>query len=120
MGKLYITADRVYAFEPNSDAGIAVDAGAGLEINLKVGPNPARAGAVIEYVVPADCPVRLKVYDVRGRVVNSLFDGRRAAGHYRVEWAGKSQSGGEVAPGIYFVRLETGKQTRSQKLVYLK
>jgi serine protease len=52
--------------------------------------------------------------------VKSLFDGRRTAGVYSVEWAGRSQSGDDVASGIYFIRLEVGKEHLSQKMVYIR
>jgi M6 family metalloprotease-like protein len=120
MGKVFFSADRLYAFEPNADAGVRPEVPTGVSLDLKLGPNPVTAGALIEYAVPSDSPVRLKVYDVRGRVVKSLFDGRRTAGVYSVEWAGRSQSGDDVASGIYFIRLEVGKEHLSQKMVYIR
>jgi len=51
--------------------------------------------------------VRLRVYDLLGRVVRTLWDGR-------------SEAGQAVASGVYFYRLEAGGQVQSRKLLKLE
>jgi hypothetical protein len=63
---------------------------------------------------------RLKVYGVDGRLVRILVEDVLAAGHYQQRWDGFDPSGSRVAPGVYFVRLEAGEFSSTEKLVRLK
>ena len=62
----------------------------------------------------------LLVYDVSGRVVRSVFDGQLATGAHSLTWDGKSDAGGSVADGVYFVALRTGAGTEVMRAVRLK
>ena len=65
-------------------------------------PNPARTGCEVAFEVPLPTWVRLRVFDVHGRIVASLVDNILAPGQHHVHWIGaKSQ-------GIYFIRMEAG------------
>lgn len=79
-------------------------------------PNPASDKSTVEYQLPRSVDVSLKVYDVMGREVSVLAEGRRDAGTYSVVWDGTDKTGKRVANGTYFYRLETDGliQTRSQ------
>ncbi|MFH1221376.1 MAG: M6 family metalloprotease domain-containing protein [Candidatus Eisenbacteria bacterium] len=120
LGRMYVSADRLYAFEPNQSAGVGDKGGTALSLDLRVGPNPVSAASIIEYSVPVESRVSLKVYDVRGRLVKSVFDGTRVAGAYRTEWAGTDDDGASVAPGIYFARLDVGTERIVKKMVLVK
>jgi flagellar hook assembly protein FlgD len=62
----------------------------------------------------APARVRLSVYDVRGRLVNVLVDGRRDVGHHAVAWDGRTASGRQARAGAHFYRLEvTGASSTS-------
>ena len=58
-----------------------------------------------EYGVPKERRVILNVYDVAGRRVVSLVDGRRKPGYYRVSWNLEN-----VPSGIYFVRFDVPEE----------
>ncbi len=74
-------------------------------------PNPFNPSTVIEYQLPVESKVTLKVYDMLGRVVTTLADGVQQAGYKSVEWngldatSGVSSRGGYTS-GVYFYRLE--------------
>ncbi|HET6341594.1 MAG TPA: S8 family serine peptidase [Gemmatimonadota bacterium] len=73
-------------------------------------PNPFRAGAAttIPFSVPeasAGQPGRLVVYDLLGRTVRILLEGAMSAGEQAVTWDGRTDSGVDVAAGVYVVRL---------------
>jgi hypothetical protein len=65
-------------------------------------------------------PVKLKIYDVTGRLVKTLIDGSRAPGQYRVEWEGKDKKGELVSSGIYFYSLHAGEEKAIGKLILLR
>ncbi|MBN1433517.1 hypothetical protein JW921_02085, partial [Candidatus Fermentibacterales bacterium] len=80
-------------------------------------PNPFRTESSIHFSVPESCPVRLLVYDITGRLVATILCGERAPGRYSIVWDGRSDSGVEVAAGVYFCRLEALGQSLTLKLV---
>lgn len=59
--------------------------------------------------------VKLSVYDLSGRLLETLVDEKQQPGVYHVEWKGK-----EVPSGVYFCRLSTGTTTLTRKMVVLK
>jgi len=64
--------------------------------------------------------VRIRVYDVAGRLVSTLVDGERPAGRHGVTWSGQSQRGGPVASGVYFVKMTARNFGATRKIVLLK
>jgi len=93
-----------------ADAGVAVPAHAGWVVSAF--PNPGRAVAVR---VAADAgmdpgarPAALAIYDVRGRLVRSLWAGVLPEGGFDLTWDGTGASGTRCAPGVYIVRLDAG------------
>jgi hypothetical protein len=85
-------------------------------------PNPFNPATLISFTIPpkgAGAPVMLKIYDVRGRMVRTLIDGRLSAGHHTSFWNGHDDSGRMVASGAYLCRLEWdgGAETRRMFLV---
>jgi hypothetical protein len=69
-------------------------------------PNPSAGAVQIDLALPEERRVRLAVLDLQGREVALLVEGIRDAGRYRFTWDGRS-GGSAVAPGIYFVRVES-------------
>jgi hypothetical protein len=60
----------------------------------------------------------LALYDIRGRLVNTLLSGRQlAAGPNSVEWRGTDNAGHRVSSGIYFAQLRLGNQVALAKVV---
>ena len=75
-------------------------------------PNPFNPSTMITIDLPRACFVRLKIYDVMGREVETIIDERRAAGRYEIRW---SMAG--LSSGIYFCRLEAGDFIDVKKIV---
>ncbi|MCB1183186.1 choice-of-anchor D domain-containing protein [bacterium] len=83
-------------------------------------PNPFNPETRIRYALAADGPVRVAVFDVTGRLVRTLVDGRRSAGEQDVTWSGRDDTGRAVASGAYYVRLETAAGVDHRKIMLLK
>lgn len=83
-------------------------------------PNPFNPQTTIEYVVPAGGPVRLAVFDARGRQVRVLAAGDAEAGTHTVSWDGRDDGGQAVASGVYFLRFEAAGEERVGKLVLVR
>ena len=59
--------------------------------------------------------VELQVYDVTGKLVETLLNERMTAGQHQYTWQPE-----ELATGTYFLRLITANQTFTQKVTYVK
>ncbi len=82
-------------------------------------PNPFRTHTRIEYGIPKDSYVTLKVYNIEGQIVSMLESGYRKAGYHCVEWNGKNGEGERVSRGIYFYKLEVGSESCIKKMLLL-
>ncbi|GAB3637005.1 hypothetical protein GCM10027422_25950 [Hymenobacter arcticus] len=76
-------------------------------------PNPFTGQASIGFVLPQAGRATLEIYDVQNRLVRRLFAGSAAAGERRQF----TLAGSELAVGMYLVRLVTGSQVYTRKLV---
>ena len=78
-------------------------------------PNPFNPSTIISYQLPIDGHVNLKVFDVLGREVAALINGRKTAGHHSVTF---DASG--LSSGLYFYKIEFGGNVISRKMMLLK
>jgi len=78
-------------------------------------PNPFNPATVINYQLPVNSFVTLKVYDMLGREVANLINARKNAGYYNVTF-----SVDHLPSGVYFYRLQAGSYIQTRKLVLLK
>jgi len=83
-------------------------------------PNPFNPATTIHFSLAAESEVRLHVFDVAGRLVRTLADGRVGAGAHAVQWDGRDERGGHVASGIYLYQLVTPKEKAERKMVLLQ
>ncbi|MFH1314227.1 MAG: M1 family aminopeptidase [Candidatus Eisenbacteria bacterium] len=83
-------------------------------------PNPFRARTFIEFGLPRDERIALRVFDVEGRMVRTLERGRLPAGDYRVSWDGLDDRGNSVAPGVYFYQLVGPDGVRKNRMLLLR
>ncbi len=80
-------------------------------------PNPFNSTTTIKYTVTLIGGVSLRVFDVQGRLVETLVDGIVPAGMHSAVWDAEG-----VGAGVYFVKLESGSGEKNevQKLMLLK
>ena len=83
-------------------------------------PNPFNPVTTIPFEVQTRQHVRVAVFDVSGRLINTLVDEDVTPGLSRVIWNARSQHGDEVASGVYFVQVKTAYQTVTRKLVLIR
>ena len=78
-------------------------------------PNPFNPSTSISLHMPMKGNVNVAVYDLNGRVVQTLLTGMQSGGDYNIIWNASGQSS-----GMYLIRAETEKQTAVQKVLLLK
>jgi fibronectin type 3 domain-containing protein len=83
-------------------------------------PNPFNPTTTIKFGIPSKSDVRLQVFDVLGRRVAILADGPMEAGYYEIVWDGRNETGGNVASGVYFYKLQSGEFASVRKMLILK
>jgi hypothetical protein len=83
-------------------------------------PNPFNPSTAIRFVIPERSRVSVGVYDAGGRIVRTLVDDTRDAGEHEIVWDGRDDRGVSQSSGVYFYRMQAGKQVESRKMVLLK
>ncbi len=83
---------------------------------LPAAPNPAHGVAHLRFALHERGPVRLAVYDIRGRLVRTLLRADAIAGTHGLVWDTRDASGHAVGAGLYLLRLETGGRAVTGRL----
>jgi hypothetical protein len=78
-------------------------------------PNPFNPSTSMNLHMPVKGIVNVHVYDLNGRVVQTLLSGVQSEGDYNITWNATQQSS-----GMYLIRAETAEQTAVQKVLLLK
>jgi hypothetical protein len=83
-------------------------------------PNPFRDYTTIWFEVEKTGKYKLEVYDLQGRLLQTLADQIYEPGPYYYDWAGKNSNSGLLQEGVYILRLSGANQNCILKVVYLK
>lgn len=78
-------------------------------------PNPFNPITKIEYELPKDIFIKIKIYDILGREVKTLVNEFKNAGSYIISF-----NGSEFASGIYFYRIQAGSFVSVKRMVLIK
>jgi N-acetylneuraminic acid mutarotase len=107
----YDPASDLTGVEERSSA-TAVPSGYALSQNY---PNPFNPTTTIEFFMPKDGYVSLKVFNLLGEEVATLASQNLAVGSYRVDWNARG-----VASGVYLYRLVAGSFVDTKKMLLLR
>ena len=78
-------------------------------------PNPFNPSTTIAFYLPAANRVSLKIYDLRGKQVASLLNGRLNVGAHSVQWQAEN-----LPSGIYYYTLKSGSFLETKKMIFLR
>jgi hypothetical protein len=78
-------------------------------------PNPFNPVTKIEYAIPNDIKVTIKIYDILGREVNVLVNEVQTAGYYAINW-----NASNLSSGIYFYQMKAGNFYSVKKMMLIK
>ncbi|MBD3167869.1 MAG: T9SS type A sorting domain-containing protein [candidate division Zixibacteria bacterium] len=78
-------------------------------------PNPFNPSTRIEFSIPESGKAKIEIFDLMGRRVATLVDGKLEAGRHHLVWNAEG-----IASGIYFCRLSSGDDTIVRKMGILK
>jgi hypothetical protein len=80
-------------------------------------PNPFGLATWIKYTPRSTGPVRLRVYDMNGRIVRNLVDSHQDKTAQSAVWDGTDDQGRDLASGVYFYRLESDGAVETRRMV---
>ena len=84
-------------------------------------PNPFTDQTILPFHLDEPAAVRLVIYDLLGRDIRTLLDASRHQGTHALMWDGRDDAGRLVSGGVYFYRLEIGKETtQTRQLLYVR
>lgn len=78
-------------------------------------PNPFNPSTKINYSIPEDSRVSIRIYDLSGKEVYTLVDEYKSAGYYSVNFNASS-----LSSGVYFYNINADKFTATKKMTLLK
>jgi hypothetical protein len=86
------------------------------EFSLKQNyPNPFNPVTKIDFDIPENSMVSLKIYDLNGRMIKTLLNGDLNSGYYSIDFDASS-----LPSGVYYYRIESGNFISTKKLILLK
>ena len=78
-------------------------------------PNPFNPSTTILYQLPKSTHVKLSIYDITGKLVETLVNEYKNAGYYSIEWNAENSSS-----GIYLYRIDAGEFSNVRKCLIVK
>jgi hypothetical protein len=78
-------------------------------------PNPFNPTTTLQFDIPRGSHVTLEIYDINGRLIETLVDEYKSAGSYFHIWNSPN-----ISSGVYMYRLQTDELTLVKKCVKLK
>ncbi|HOP51053.1 MAG TPA: phosphodiester glycosidase family protein [Ignavibacteriales bacterium] len=85
------------------------------DYQFKIYPNPFNPTTTIQFNIPERTNVKLTVYDMLGREIQTLINNALSSGFYNLNF-----NGSNLPSGIYFTRLEAGKFISVKKILLIK
>ena len=78
-------------------------------------PNPFNPATNISFRLLTDANVSLSIYDLNGKIIETIVDGKLKLGDHLVTWNAKN-----ISSGVYFAILSTKDFSQTQKMILLK
>src|SRR4030095_2802024 len=76
-------------------------------------PNPFNPSTNIKFAIPKESDVRIIIYDLNGREVETLLNGKLEAGYYTIDWNGL-----RYASGVYFYKLVSDGCVGTKNMIF--
>lgn len=84
-------------------------------------PNPFNPATTIGFSLAEPGPVSLAIFDLAGRPLRTLGDGRDfAPGYHELQWDGRDREGRIVAAGVYLYRFQAAGRVETRRLALVK
>ena len=113
-GELSVVSAMLYDWDNHSVQANIIEVPEAFEIT-EIYPNPFNAEANIRFNIPEDTKVTVSIYDLNGRLIDTLWDGETSVGRHSVHWNAKMEPS-----GIYFIKISTPDKLITRKITLMK
>ncbi len=86
---------------------------------LKSYPNPFSNSTTIKYEMPDNGNIDIKIFDINGKFVRTLYSGIQDKGLHKISWDSKNNTGNKVPDGIYICKVKYDGKLFTNKIIYL-
>jgi hypothetical protein len=83
-------------------------------------PNPFNPSTTISFSLAERTNVSITIFDMGGRIVNTLVNGQKGAGAHNVTWQAVDSSGESLPTGVYFYTMKTANFTSTKTMTIIK
>lgn len=83
-------------------------------------PNPFNPSTKINFTIPEATFIKITVYDILGKEINTLFKEEISAGEYSISWHGTDNNGKILNSGVYFITMEARGFQKTIKTILMK
>ena len=83
-------------------------------------PNPFSYNTKIQYSIPLESAVSLKIYNIKGELIADLVNEFKDKGSYDVFWDGRDKYGNKAVNGIYFYKFISGDSEIIKRMILLR
>ncbi|OQX56612.1 MAG: hypothetical protein B5M53_00645, partial [Candidatus Cloacimonas sp. 4484_209] len=85
-----------------------------------ISPNPFVNRTIITYSIAKPGNVSLVIYDISGKQIKNLIQGKKETGFHTAKWNGCDNNNQKLATGVYFTRLVAGDFTSVKKVILVR
>lgn len=103
--------------EDNDTPELVLPTKSGLQ---QIYPNPFNPSTTVSFYLTEAGNVKLKVYNIKGQLINEVIRGSYEKGFHNVVWNGKDAKGQDCSSGLYFFRMETTAGSQVLKGILMK
>ncbi len=107
-----IDTDGRYEYSPEVEVSLNVTADFSVKQNY---PNPFNPTTKIEFAIPLDNKVQIKVFNVLGIEVTTLLNENRQAGKHSIEFNATN-----LSSGVYYYKIVSGNYSETKKMILLR
>ena len=83
-------------------------------------PNPFNPSTTINISIVEQNNLNVSVYDASGRLINIIKNQNTLPGNYSVKWSGLDKNGRMLSTGVYFIKVRSGYNISTQKILLIK
>lgn len=109
---------RVYCYSGGIHSLVAIaDHNKPVGFSSRAWPNPSSGITSIDFYLPEQAKIRIEIYDVNGRIVNTIIDDDFEQGEHTVYWNGNDRNESPCRQGIYLYRIWAGANHSSGTII---
>ena len=103
-------------FVAKLNSGVSIDQESNLVIgNITNNPNPFNQRTTVNYALKREAQICLEIYNIKGQLVETLFEGTQQLGDHTVEWNCQ-----DMPSGVYFFKMQKSNESFIRKMILLR